>query len=207
MGIRYTAFLILSVVLLACKPVDQQAQDVLADATQFAEKVLGDRLRIHFTDYKRGNINVDALFGPAESIGYTTFSNEEYVHIPNPTDLLNSLLYVSQYKDEKSAEEGFDFLKFNSQVPVGDVEGMVGRTPVQVRFLDTIKPGGGLFVQQDDYLFFLPKTCETPPIEDTWENYEMMFLRSIAGGNDKMEIINVDCGGDEFDIRTIKVNK
>ena len=63
MGIRYSSILILGLILLSCSCKSSSpdrrsqrvesppgAQAVLDDAANFAEQVLGERLRVHYTE-------------------------------------------------------------------------------------------------------------------------------------------------------------
>ncbi len=173
--------------------VDTPAQGLLDDVSAFAEEVLGERLRVHFTEYKRGDLGVDALFESEDLIGYTTFSNDLYRKVPSPVELKDCILFAASYKDQKSAEAAFHHLKANSVIRASEVEGMVGPTPVQVRFLERIRNDGdgGLFTQQGSYVFFLTENGEEPPLAANWKDYGELFLASIAGDDESMETIRL----------------
>ena len=203
MDIRYSSILIIILILVSCKSkvIDNYSkqdepqpsnQNILEDATKFAEEVLGDRLRVHFTEYKRGEIGVDAIFESGDLIGYNTFSNDKYQKLRSPVDIKDCILFAGEYKNIEGAESAFNFLKENSVIPPSDVEGMVGPTPVQVRVLERIRNDGdgGLFAQQGNYLFFLNKGTEKPPVAANWGDYENMFLKSI-GGEESLETIRL----------------
>lgn len=173
--------------------VDTPAPGRLGDVSEFAEQVLGERLRVHFTAYKRGDLGVDALFESEELIGYTTFSNDLYQQIPSPVNLKDCILFAGNYKNQESAERAFNHLKANSVIRAAEVEGMVGPAPVQIRFLEKIRSDGdgGLFTQQGSYVFFLTENGEEPPIAANWKDYENLFLASIAGADESMETIRL----------------
>lgn len=181
-------------------------KDVFDSASQFTKSILGERLRIHYTEYKRGNVGVDALFESDGMIGYTTFSNDLYQKGPSPIDLKDCILFAANFKNRESAEKAFDFLKANSAIQASDVESMVGPTPVQVRFLEQIRNTGGFFAQQGNYVFFLPENCENPLVESSCEDYENLFLSFITEKNEEIEIINADCEKDTFLIQKIKAS-
>lgn len=207
MSIRNSIFLILSLSFLSCNSIvsDHQAQqgnslsserDLLDDASKFSEKILGERLRVHYTEYKRGELGVDALFGSEEMIGYTTFSNDLYQKVRGPVDLKDCILFAANYKSEDSAKQAFNFLKANSVIRASEVEGMVGPTPVQVRFLEKIRNDGdgGMLTQQGSYVFFLFEFGEVPPITTNWKDYENLFLESFADNDESMEPIRLRKG-------------
>lgn len=173
--------------------VNTRAQGLLDDVSEFAEEVLGERLRVHFTPYRRGDLGVDALFESEELIGYTTFSNDLYQKVPSPVNLQDCILFAAKYRNEKSAEGAFNHLKANSVIRASAVEGMVGPTPVQIRFLERIRNAGdgGMFTQRGSYVFFLTENGEEPPIAANWKDYEDLFLASIAGDDEGMETIRL----------------
>ena len=204
MGIRYSSFLIFSLIFVSCKSNvsdhhSQQddsppsAQELLDDVSKFAKEVLGERLRVHYTEHKRGDLGVDALFESEELIGYTTFSNDLYQKVPGPVDLKDCILFAANYKNQESAQRAFNHLKGNSAIRASEVEGMVGIVPVQVRFLEKIRNdgNGGMFTQLGSYVFFLTENGEVPPIAANWKDYENLFLASIAGDDESMETIRL----------------
>ena len=203
MAIRYS-FLIFSLVLVSCKSNvsdhhSQQddspasTQELLDDVSKFAKQVLVERLRVHYTEHKRGDLGVDALFESEELVGYTTFSNDLYQKVRGPVDLKDCILFAANYKNQESAELAFNHLKSNSVIRASEVEGMAGILPVQVRFLEKIRNdgGGGLFTQQGSYVFFLTQSGEVPPIAANWKDYENLFLASIARDDESMETIKL----------------
>jgi len=204
MGIQYSSFLIFSLILVSCrsKVADYRSQqddsppsakELFEDVSKFAEEILGERLRVHYTEYKRGDLGVDALFESEELIGYTTFSNDLYQKGPSPVDLKDCILFAAKYKNKEGAERAFNHLKANSVVQASEVEGMVGPTPVQVRFLEKIRNDGdgGMFTQQGSYVFFLTGNGEVPLITANWKDYENLFLASIAGDDESIETIRL----------------
>ena len=207
MSIRYSSFLIFSLILVACRTnvsddhsqqdeSPSSAEELLDDASKFAEEVLGERVRVYYTQHKRGDLGVDALFESDELIGYTTFSNELYQKSPSPVDLENCILFAGNYKDQTSANRAFKHLMANSVIRASEVEGMVGIMPVQVRFLEKIRNDGdgGLLTHQGNYVFFLTETGEVPPIATNWKDYENLFLASIAGDDETMATIRLRKG-------------
>lgn len=199
---RYSSFLISIFILISCKSNvsdhhSQQdestpnGQELLDEVERFAESVLGDRLRVHDTEYKRGNLGVDALFESDDLIGYKTFSNDLYQKVSSPVEINNCILFAGIYKDQASAKREFNQLKSDSVIPVSQVEGMVGIMPVRVRFLEKIRKdgNGGMLTQQGSYLFFLTEIGNAPPVTATWQEYENLFLESIAGDHESMETI------------------
>ena len=204
MAIRYSLFLFFCLILASCKSNAPEqlalkddsppsAQGLLDDVSKFAEKVFGERLRVHYTEHQRGDLGVDALFESEELIGYTTFSNELYQKGPSPTDLKDCILFAAKYKNEESAEWAFNHLKTNSTIRASEVEGMAGIVPVQVRFLEQIRSDGdgGFFTQQGNYVFFLAENGDVPPIGANWQDYENLFLESIAGEGESLETIRL----------------
>ena len=207
LGIRYFSILILSLILVSCKSnvsehdsktdeAPPRAQDSLDDVSRFAKEVLGERLRVHYTEYKRGELGVNAVFESDELIGYTTFSNDLYQKVASPVDLKDCILFAGKYKSEEGAERAFNFLKENSVTPASEVEGMVGPTPVQIRFLEKIRTegDGGMFTQHGSYVFFLTENGKVPPIAATWKEYENLFLASITGEDEPIETIRLQDG-------------
>lgn len=204
MGIRYSSILILGLILVSCNSnvANQHSQQedsppgpqgLLDDASEFAEEILGDLLRVHFTEYKRGELGVDALFESEGLIGYTTFANARYQKVASPVDLEDCILFAGKYKSQKDAESAFHFLKASSAIPASEVEGMVGPTPVQVRFLDKLRNDGerGMFTQQGSYVFFLTENGDLPPIAEDWKDYEEFFHASICGSDESLETIRL----------------
>lgn len=173
--------------------VDTPTQGLLDDVSEFAREVLGERLRVHSTEHKRGDLGVDALFESEELIGYTTFSNDLYEKVPSPVNLEDCILFAASYKNQESAEGAFNQLQANSVIRASEVEGMVGPTPVQIRFLEKIRSDGhgGMFIQRGRYVFFLTEHGEEPPIAANWKDYENMFLASIAGDRESVEPIRL----------------
>jgi hypothetical protein len=173
--------------------VDTPTQGLLDDVSEFAKEVLGERLRVHFTEYKRGDHGVDALFESEEFIGYTTFSNDLYQRVRGPVELKDCILFAAKFKDQESAERAFNHLKANSVIRASEVEGMAGITPVQIRVLEKLRNDGdgGMFTQQGSYVFFLTENGEEPPIAANWKDYENLFLASIAGDDESMETISL----------------
>lgn len=168
-------------------------KELLNSVMPFAEEVLGEDLRMHYTEYKRGNLGVDAFFESEDLIGYTTFSNELYQKVSSPTDLMDCILFAAEFNSQESAEWAFNHIKSNSVISVSEVEGMVGIMPVQVRFMDLIRGGGdgGLFTHLGNYVFFLPENGEAPPILSNWPDYENFFLQSIQDDNESLETVRL----------------
>jgi len=218
MKLNQFTILTLSMVLFSCGSsyVDQNTghdkeefndQEVFDSASQFAEMVLGQRLRIHYTEHKRGNLGVDALFESDEMIGYTTFSNELYQKSPSPVDVEGCVLFAANFKNEESAEWAFNHLKSNSAIRASEVKGMVGIVPVQVRFLEQIRNAGALFSQQGNYVFYLPETCESPLVEANWEDYENLFIQSITVPNEEITVIVADCDTEGFLVQDVTASR
>lgn len=182
-------------------------KEVFDSASQFAKLVLGKQLRKHFTEYKRGEVGVDALFESDGMMGYTTFSNELYQKGPSPLDVKGCVLFAANFKNEENAKKAFNQLKSNSAIQASEVIGMVGVLPVQVRFLEQNISSGALITQHDNYVFYLPATCESSLHGSNSKDYENLFLSFIIEQNQEIEIINVDCEMDTFLIKKIKVSK
>ena len=204
MCIRYAVILISCLILVSCKAnVSEQYpqtdkspptdKELLDDASRFAKKILGESLRVHKTEYIRGELGINALFESEKLIDYTTFSNERYQKDSGPFVLKDCILFAANYKDSKSAESAFELLKESSKIRASEVEGMAGITPVQVRFLEKIRndEAGGMFTQQGSYLFFLVEYGQVPSIATSWENYENLFLESIAGDDTSIETLKI----------------
>ncbi|NNE55688.1 MAG: hypothetical protein HKN32_06685 [Flavobacteriales bacterium] len=212
MKITYHLLLVLSITLSACGEESagqkiEPAKEVFDSASQFAKLVLGERLSVHYTEYKRGEVGVDGLFESEGMIGYTIFSNELYQKVPSPVDVTGCVLFAAKFENEESAKSAFVQLKSHSAIRASEVEGLVGILPVQVRYLEQMRNVGAFFTQQDNYVFYLPETCENPPVESSWEDFENLFLRFITEKNEEIEVINADCEKDAFLIQKIEARR
>ena len=180
---------------------------------QFAQYVLGDDL--HMAVHQRVPMNywdVQMIFEANDwksdhFKNYTTFANTPHLDKRGDRNYTEVILFMVPFKDIPSAQHAFDAIKGSSQIRIKDLEGLAGLLVEQVQIYERIRMSGGLLTLKDNYVFYLVESCENPPIGDSWENYEHLFLSSIGAPRETMEVVNADCGVDEMAIATMKVRK
>ena len=219
MGERHFILFFVIITLFSCKAtnIDQSIkqnkefgpdQNVPNSAMEFAEIVLGEKLRVH--SYERsisGYLDVQMLFETEELLGYTGFSNEIYQKYPDSGNYDGCILFVANYKNVESAKYAFTHLKFNSGIRISELEGFAGLVVEQVQVLERIRMSGGMFAQKDNYVFYLLETCGDPLVESNWTDYENLFLGSITEKNEKIQVINADCGEERLVVEKIKARR
>lgn len=138
---------------------------------------------------------------------YTSYSNMQGFDKSVDGNYDGVILFMATYKDKKSAQHAFEKLKSNTKIRIAELEGFAGLLVEQVQVFERIRKSGGLFTQKDKYVFYLLESCETPPLESNWNDYENLFLSSITEKNEEIEIINADCGQDVFLVQKIKASR
>lgn len=180
-------------------------------AQSFARSILN--ARYHETEHRRmtmGYWDVQMLFEADDwksdrFSSFTTYSATQTVDQSGDGYYNDVLLFATPYKDEPSAQHAFAKLKEYAQIRYSDIEGQAGLLAEQVQILERIRESGGLFLQQGNYLFFLPESCDAPPVGKTWREYEQYFLRDIAPEKKKVEVLNANCGEDVFEVEEVLV--
>ena len=183
--------------------------DSTESALDFSKYVLNDSLRIIVHDrVVMGYWDIQMIFEADDFRSdhfntYTTYSNMQNFDKSVDGDYDGIILFAATYKDVPSAQHAFQVLKTRTQIRAEDLEGQAGLRVEQVRIFERIRTSGGLFVQKDKYVFYLLESCETPPVCESWNEYENLFLSFITEKNEEIEIINADCEKDEFVVQKI----
>lgn len=138
---------------------------------------------------------------------YTTYTNVQHFDKPVDGNYDGVILFVATYKDVPSAQHAFQELKARTQIRMEELRGQAGLIVEQVRILERIRVSGGLFTQKDKYVYYLMESCEMPPVNASWNDYENLFISFITENNEEIEIINADCKKDEFIVQKLKANR
>ena len=106
-----------------------------------------------------------------------------------------------------SAEHAFQVLKSNIKIQIAELQGMSGLLIEQVQVFERIRESGGMITQKGKYLFCLLKTCGTPLLGTSWDDYQKLFLTFITEKNEVIEIVNTACEKDVFLIQSIQARR
>lgn len=175
----------------------------------FSKSVLNDSLRVIVHDrVAMGYWDIQMIFEADDFQSdhfntYTSYSNMQGFDKSVDGDYNGVILFAATYKDVPSAQHAFQVLKTRTQIRMEELEGQAGLLVEQVGIFERIRTSGGLFAQKDKYVFYLLETCETPPVGESWNEYENLFLSFITERNEEIEIINADCETDEFVVQKI----
>ena len=201
MKINYHILLILSITLLSCgvKKAEQKTgkykesmskTDLAESALNFSESVLKEDLRVIVHERVLSSyLDIQMLFEADnwKSDHFNSYTSYSNMLQPDNSELSNYdgfILFVATYKDVKSAEHAFQELKSNSKIRIAELEGMAGLLVEQVQIFERIRKSGGMFTQKDKYVFYLLKTCGTPPVGSSWSDYQNLFFTFITEKNE-----------------------
>lgn len=138
---------------------------------------------------------------------YITFSDGQRFDKSVDGNYDGVILFMTPYKDVKSAKHAYQELKSYTKIRIAELEGYAGLLVEQVRVLERIRKSGGLFTQKGKYVFYLVESCEKPPVGASWEDYENLFLRFITKKNEEIEITNANCEEDVFLVQKVKATR
>lgn len=224
MKINYLIILILNITLISCR-VNNTGQkienvkesmpdiDLEKSVLNFSSKVLGENLRVIVHDRTPSRYWDIQMIFEADDFNsdhfnsYTTYSNGEYFDKSVDGNYDGVILFMATYKDVPSAQHAFQEIKTRSQIRKEEIEGQAGLRVEQVRIFERIRKSGGLFTQKDNYVYYLLESCEIPPAEKNWNDYENLFLSFITEKNEVIEIINSDCEKDVFLVQEVKASR
>jgi len=225
MKLYYHLILILSISLFSCgvKTIEQKVETVTVSISQstidleksvlnFSESVLNEKLRVIVHDRVPSNYwDIQMLFEADDFNSdhfnsYTSYSNVQSFDKPVDWNYDGVLLFATTYKDVQSAKHAFQVLKSMTKVRISELEGFAGLLVEQVQIFERIRKSGGLLTQKGKYVFYLLESCGAPPVGESWNDYENLFLSFITKTNEEIEIINADCEKDVFLVQKLKAN-
>lgn len=210
MSIRNFILILITIILFSYSAKNKSLtsnSDIADSALIFAKKVLKENLRIRYHERAIKNyFDVQMIFETDDLISYTSYFDKRYQDKLEEGNYNGFILFVANYKNTKSAKYAFQELKNNTPIRLSELEGMAGLLVEQVQIFERIRKSGGIFTQKDKYVFYLVETCEKPPVGTNWREYENLFLDYITEKNERIEVINADCGKDEFTIQNLKTD-
>lgn len=216
MGCRVFFLVVISCGLLACgmrsvhhvtheEESKLSAQDPAQLARQFAKNLLQENLRERFhIRAETWYLEVQMIFETDGFLDYTSYSNTLYADKSRQNDYTGFLLFAARYESSESAQKSFQALKSSTQIRISELQGMSGILVEQVQIFEKMRKSGGLLAQKGKYVFYLLEHCEDPPTGDEWDDFEKLFLQAITNSDEKIEVINADCGVEKMEILKIK---
>jgi hypothetical protein len=186
---------------------DQQVKTVINDnldlshsARLFAQQILKGNLREHLFDLTSNrNLDFIKIFNSDSLESIIAFFDKNYPKKTPPRYAEQYTLFVATYGDTLSAAKCFEQLKEDSKYELR--EGVLFEDlPLRVRLLFLETKSGGMIVQQGLQVFFLVENCRETPIGGKWIDYESVFLEFLTSHEEEIEVLNADCGMDQYQI-------
>ena len=173
--------------------------DYSKNAEIFAKEILQEDFRIHKFTIRTEKPKYLRIFNSKNLDLITAYSNKNYPEKREPNHYEHFTLFVLKYKNNESAKNSFDNIKSDSKYGWIDLKNLNGEIKTRVRTLSIYAKYGGLILHKDNQIYNLVETCQgVPKGVNNWIEYENKFINSITENNEKIEILNADCGNDRF---------
>ena len=213
MEIRNYFLLILILSLVACgsNKTEQNHESVMASGIpdaglKFAKKVSEGNLKIHTYDLFTSRYpDILTLFETEKLLRFSSLSHKQSVGEENPMNYEDCILFVASYQNPVVADSIFREIKYRSEIRAAELEGMAGLWVEQAFFFERIRKTGAMITRKGKDVFFLVESCEAPPVEENWKDYENLFVEFITDKEEEIEVFNADCNTEEFIIERMKV--
>lgn len=161
----------------------------------FIELVLKGNQRIHFKEYfNSNNVGHLQIFNIKGLNNYYAYSDNRYPKNSQPTYYENFTLFILEYDNEESASSSLKNIYNNTNLSPDQMDSLRNENPILLRSIDgSLKPGG-LICHRNNYIFSLVKTCRSPPIKNSWKEFEELFIKSISFDVQELNTLNAKCG-------------
>ena len=178
--------------------VAEESNTDLGDAAlEFSKAVSAGQLRTHTYDlFVPRYPDVLMLFETDQIVDFQAYSSSDFPETNNLNNLDGFILFVGTYQNVVSARAAFGHLKSIATTRIEELAGFAGLEFEQVQLLEKIRLSGGMIVQKDKYMFYLMESCDDPPAETSWEDYENLFLDYLLDQGEELEVINANCAMD-----------